>query len=174
MSVPHRYQSHGSGQCQPQDFKKLGENVIFEAGVLVFHPENISLGNNIYIGHYAMLKGYYRNEMVIEDNVWIGQYCFFHSAGGIYIEENVGIGPSTLILTSRHTEQGRNIPILFSAVEMAAVRIGRNSDIGVGSIILPGVTIAEGTQVGAGAVVATSTEPYSVVAGVPARLLRMR
>lgn len=174
MSGVKLYSSHGDGRFNLSDFKAIGSNVIFEAGTLVFHPENIRLGSNIYIGHYAMLKGYYQNEMVIADNVWIGQYCFFHSAGGIHIEENVGIGPGVMILTSKHTEQGRDVPILFSAIESAPVTIGRNSDIGVGSIILPGVTIGEGTQVGAGAVVTASTEPYSVVAGSPARLLRMR
>jgi acetyltransferase-like isoleucine patch superfamily enzyme len=174
MSEIKRYSSHGDGKFDPSKFKRIGDNVIFEAGSLVFHPENILLGNNIYIGHYAILKGYYKNEMIIDDNVWIGQNCFFHSAGGIHIEENVGIGPGVLILTSAHIEEGREIPILFSKIEMAPVRIGRNSDIGVGSIILPGVTIGEGTQVGSGAVVTTSTEPYSVVAGVPARVLRMR
>jgi acetyltransferase-like isoleucine patch superfamily enzyme len=174
MAEQRRYSSHGDGRFNPGNFKKIGANIIFEEGALVFHPENISLGNNIYVGHYAMLKGYYKNEMIIEDNVWIGQFCFFHSAGGLHIEENVGIGPGTLILTSRHSEQGRSIPILFSDIETAPVHVGRNSDIGVGSIILPGVTIGEGTQVGAGAVVAEDTEPYSIVTGVPARLLRMR
>ncbi|MBI4852356.1 MAG: acyltransferase [Acidobacteria bacterium] len=174
MSQIKQYRSHGSGTFQLTDFKRVGDNVIFEAGTLVFHAENISLGNNIYIGHYAILKAYYRNEMVIGDNVWIGQQCFFHSAGGIFIEENVGIGPGTQILTSRHSEEGREIPILFSTLEMAPVRIGRNSDIGVGSIILPGVSIGEGCQVGAGSVVTADTEPFSVVAGTPARLLRLR
>jgi acetyltransferase-like isoleucine patch superfamily enzyme len=174
MTQAKQYRSHGSGEFKLSDFKQVGNNIIFEAGSLVFHPENISLGNNIYVGHYAILKGYYKNEMVIEDNVWIGQQCFFHSAGGIYIEENVGIGPGTQILTSYHKEDGREIPILFSSLEMSPVRIGRNSDIGVGSIILPGVTIGEGCQVGAGSVVTANTEPFSVVAGTPARLLRLR
>jgi acetyltransferase-like isoleucine patch superfamily enzyme len=47
-------------------------------------------------------------------------------------------------------------------------------DIGVGSILLPGVHLAAGVQVGAGAVVRGSHEPGSVIAGVPARVLRTR
>jgi acetyltransferase-like isoleucine patch superfamily enzyme len=46
--------------------------------------------------------------------------------------------------------------------------------IGVGSILLPGVRLAEGVQVGAGAVVRDSHHAGSVIAGVPARLIRMR
>ena len=60
--------------------RALGVDCVFEAGVLVFHPENIRLGRNVYVGHQAILKGYYRNEMVIGDETWIGQQCFFHFA----------------------------------------------------------------------------------------------
>jgi acetyltransferase-like isoleucine patch superfamily enzyme len=54
------------------------------------------------------------------------------------------------------------------------VRIGAWADIGVNAVILPGVTIGKGAIVGAGAVVTEDVAPFSVVAGVPARLLRWR
>jgi acetyltransferase-like isoleucine patch superfamily enzyme len=57
---------------------------------------------------------------------------------------------------------------------LAPVVIEDDADLGVGSIILPGVHIGQGAQVGAGAVVASDVIPYGVVAGVPARLIRMR
>ena len=47
-------------------------------------------------------------------------------------------------------------------------------DIGAGTIVLPGVTVGRGAIVGAGAVVTKDVEPFTVVAGVPARLLRRR
>ena len=65
------YQSHGDGYFESSSFKGIGSNVIFERDVMVFHPENILLGHNIYIGHQTILKAYYRNEMVIGDNTWI-------------------------------------------------------------------------------------------------------
>ena len=52
--------SHGSGQFVAGDFKSLGKNVIFEAGVLVFHAENIIISDSVYIGHQTILKGYYK------------------------------------------------------------------------------------------------------------------
>ncbi len=115
------YQSHGSGEVKVNQFKKIGENVIFEKGVLVFHPENIELGSNIYVGHNAILKGYYKNFMCVGDNTWIGQNCYFHSAGGINIGKNVGIGPDVKILTSFHKEEGISKPILFAALEFKKV-----------------------------------------------------
>jgi acetyltransferase-like isoleucine patch superfamily enzyme len=168
------YQSHGSGRFDRGQFRAIGEHVVFEEGVLVFHPETIALGNNLYIGHGAILKGYYNSRMDIGDNTWIGQQVFIHSAGGVTIGKNAGIGPAVKILTSQHAEEGIEVPILFSRIEVSPVIIEDDCDVGVGSIILPGVTLGRGTQVGAGAVVTASTPPYAVVAGVPARVLRLR
>jgi acetyltransferase-like isoleucine patch superfamily enzyme len=169
-----QYSSHGEGHCEPRAFQSLGTNVIFEAGVLVFHPENIRIGDNVYVGHNTILKGYYRNEMRIGDHCWIGQSCFFHSAGGIQIGKAVGIGPMVKIITSAHRDAEWARPVLFQDLDMKAVVIEDGCDIGIGAILLPGVRIGEGSIVGAGAVVTHDVSPYSVVAGVPARILRNR
>jgi acetyltransferase-like isoleucine patch superfamily enzyme len=166
--------SHGTGRFAPDEFRRLGEEVVFEPGVLVFHPETIEIGRRVYVGHNTILKGYYKGRMVIGDGVWIGQQCFLHGAGGIEIGRNVGVGPGVKILTSAHAEEGRDVPILRSRVEIAPVRVGAGSDVGVGAILLPGVTIGRGVQIGAGAVVTRDVPDYAVVAGVPARVIRMR
>ena len=62
-----RNRSHGSGEFRPDQFAELGPDCVFEAGVLVFHPENIALGRNVYVGHYSILKGYYKNRLEIGD-----------------------------------------------------------------------------------------------------------
>ena len=78
MTESHRLrQSHGTGQFTAADFYSLGEGVIFEPGVLVFHPENVEIDKYVYVGHYTILKGYYKNKMVIGEGTWIGQQCFF-------------------------------------------------------------------------------------------------
>jgi len=166
--------SHGNGDYELSEFAQMGEGVVIEKGVLVFHPENIEIGDHVYIGHYSILKGYHLNKMIIEDGVWIGQQCFFHSAGGLIIRENVGVGPGVKIITSFHVEEGISKPILHSRIEFAPVVIEEDCDIGTGAIILPGVTIGRGVQVGAGSVVTKDVKPYSVVAGVPAQFLRDR
>lgn len=168
------YSSHGDGKFKLSDFRKTGENVVFEAGVLVFHPETITLGSNIYIGHNSILKGYYNSVMEIGTNTWIGQGCFFHSAGNIFIGETVGIGPMVKILTSFHKETTENLPIINFPVDFKPVTIEDGADIGIGAIILPGVTVGRNSIVGAGSVVARDVRPNSVVAGVPAKLLRIR
>lgn len=168
------YKSHGSGKFDLSQFKKIGDNVIFENGVLVFHPETIELGSNIYIGHNTILKGYYNSSFVIKDGTWIGQQCFFHSAGNIIVGENVGIGHGVKIITSYHQEEGRLKPILHGGITCAPVVIEDDADLGIGAIILPGVIIGKGAQVGAGAVVVANVKQYSIVAGVPAKVIKMR
>jgi acetyltransferase-like isoleucine patch superfamily enzyme len=165
------FSSHGSGEIDLQAFQRIGANIVFEAGVLVFHPENIELGNNIYIGHYSILKGYYKNKMIIGDNTWIGQGCFLHSAGGIVIGNDVGIGPGVKIITSTHALKNSEQPILHNELSFHPVHIDEGSDIGVGAIILPGVHISQGAQVGAGAVVTTDVPAQAIVVGVPAKIV---
>ena len=165
ISRHKNYQSHSDGRLNREYFKSLGDNVVFEQGVLVFHPENITIGNNVYIGHNTILKGYYKNEMLIGDHTWIGQGCFFHSAGGMKIGKAVGIGPMVKILTSSHCEEDILKPIMFNKLEFKEVIIEDGCDIGIGSIILPGIRVGEGSIIGAGSVVTRDVPSYCVVSG---------
>jgi len=169
-----RHRSHGDGSFRVDEFARCGPDCVFETGVLVFHPEAIELGTNVYIGHQAILKGYYKNKMRIGDETWIGQQAFLHSAGGIDIGARVGVGPGVRIITSFHGEAGRDVPVLSSPIELGPVVIEDDSDLGVGAIVLPGVRIGKGAQIGAGAVVVEDVPAYSVAVGVPARVTRER
>ena len=170
--MPRR--SHGDGRFTPQQLARCGDGVVFEEGVLIFHPENVEVGDDVYVGHATMLKGYHREKMIIGAGTWIGQMCFFHSAGGLRIGDNVGVGPGVKILTSSHRLDQLDRPILHADVEMKPVVIEADADIGVGAIVLPGVTIGRGAQIGAGAVVTADVPAYAIAAGVPARVIGSR
>ena len=169
-----RARSYGTGRFDRSEFAAIGDKVVIEAGVLVFKPDRIRIGSNVYIGHNAILRAYDKNDLVIGDNTWIGQGCYLNSAGGLEIGARVGIGPCVKVMTSRHGEEGHSVPVLMCDLEFARVVIEEDSDIGIGAIILPGVTVGKGSIVGAGAVVTRDVEPYAVVAGVPARKLGER
>jgi len=166
--------SHGDGKYALSQFKNIGEHVVIEANVLVFHPENISIGSNVYIGHNTILKGYYKNEMVIQEGTWIGQGCFFHSAGGIRIGKSVGVGPYVKMLTSTHISDDLGQPVLHNPLVCKKVEIGNGADIGIASIIMPGVIVGDGAIIGAGSIVTKSVPENTVVAGNPARIIKMR
>jgi acetyltransferase-like isoleucine patch superfamily enzyme len=166
--------SHGTGAINPSRLRFLGEGVVFEPGALVFHPENVSIGARVYVGHYAILKGYHVNELRIGDESWIGQSAFLHAAGGITVGRSVGIGPHACVLTSAHGQVPRPLPIMEGPIEAAPVVLGDGCDLGVGAIVLPGITVGEGAQVGAGAVVTRDVPPFAIVAGNPARVIGER
>ncbi len=167
--------SHGSGAVERHQLAACPDSVVLEPGVLIFHPENVYLGADVYVGHYAILKGYYQNTLRVGRGTWIGQGAFLHAAGGIEIGEVVGIGPKVSILTSVHEEtDDLDQPIMRAPLRFAPVRLGDGCDIGVGAILLPGVTVGRGAQVGAGAVVTRDVPDGAIVAGNPARVLRMR
>jgi acetyltransferase-like isoleucine patch superfamily enzyme len=167
--------SHGTGEIDRAALAGCGEGTVFEPGAMVFHPENVVIGRDVYVGHYAILKGYHRNRLVIGDGSWIGQLAFLHAGGGIEIGARVGIGPGVKIITSRHQlPADRAVPIMDGALELAPVSIGDGADLGVGAIILPGVRVGRGAQVGAGAVVTRDVPDHAIARGVPARVTGSR
>lgn len=167
------YRSEGDGKPDIGRLRKVGSNVIIEDGVRIFHPENIELGDNVYIGHDTILKGYYNSDIIIGNNVWIGQGCFIHGAGGVTIRSNVGIGPHVKIHAAYHDDDGET-PIMFQALQFKGILVEEDVNIGIGAMIMYGVTLKTGTKVGANAVVTKSFPERAVIAGVPAKLLRVR
>ena len=169
-----RHRTHGSGEYRPEQLRALGSDCVLEPGVLIFHPENVTLGCNVYVGTYAILKGYYKNQLAVGDESCIGQQCFLHAPGGLRIGRKVGVGPGVRIITSVHQEVPRSVPILDAAISLAEVVVEDEADLGVGAIVLPGVTIGRGAQIGAGAVVTRDVPAYAIAAGTPARVIGMR
>jgi acetyltransferase-like isoleucine patch superfamily enzyme len=174
MRAMRQFRSHGDGRFEPKDFKLFGDHVVIEDGVRVWHAETIEVGQNVYIGHDAMIKGYPSGHIIIQDDTWIGQGVFMHGAGGISIGHRVGIGPFVRMLTSTHEIPSRDIAILEGPIQFAPITIEDDVDIGVGTIILPGIHVGQGAQIGAGAVVTRDVPAYAIVAGNPASILRMR
>ncbi len=101
-------------------------------------------------------------------NVFINHACSFLDIGGISIEDDVQIGPRVNLTSENHPlDPGDRKTVIPSPV-----LIKRNAWIGAGATILPGVTVGENAIVAAGAVVSRDVPPNTVVAGVPAKVIR--
>lgn len=169
---PKTWDSHGAGD--DRDFKSMGKGVVIEPGARIFLARFIEIGDNVYIGHDSIIKGYFDNRFAIGTGTWIAPQCFLYASAGIEIGRHVGIGPKVVIVTSQHDIGDRSLPILHASLKHAPVVIGDGADIGCSTVILPGVTIGAGAQIGAGSVVTKDVPGYSVYAGAPARVIRER
>jgi acetyltransferase-like isoleucine patch superfamily enzyme len=104
----------------------------------------------------------------IGKNVFINHDCTFLDIGGITIEDDVLIGPKVSLITESHPLN----PSERKSLLVKPIVIKRNAWIGAGATILPGVTIGENAVVAAGAVVSKDVPANTVVAGIPAKVVK--
>lgn len=102
-------------------------------------------------------------------NIFINHACSFLDIGGITIEDDVQIGPRVNLTSENHPLDPATRTVLIPK----PIVIKRNAWIGAGATILPGVTIGENSVVAAGAVVSRDVPPNTVVAGVPAKAVKI-
>jgi acetyltransferase-like isoleucine patch superfamily enzyme len=101
-------------------------------------------------------------------NVFINHGCTFLDLGGIVVEDDTMIGTQVNIITENHPID----PTKRKSLDLKSVTIKRNVWIGANATILPGVTIGENSIVAAGAVVTKDVPANTIVAGVPAKIVR--
>jgi acetyltransferase-like isoleucine patch superfamily enzyme len=153
--------------------RRVGRGLSVGSGVGFKHVETFSIGDGVFIGAQSYLQGRFDGTFEIGDHVWIGPQSYF-DARDLVLEDYVGWGPGARVLGSAHTALPIDLPIIQTDLDIRPVRIQKWADIGTNAVILPGVTVGQGAIVGAGAVVTHDVPPFSVVAGVPARVIRQR
>jgi acetyltransferase-like isoleucine patch superfamily enzyme len=142
------------------DSQLEGYNILFEEAQLF----STKLGKHTYIQKHATIV-----------NAEIGRFCS--------IAKNVSIGPGIHKIDGVSTHPAfflKNTPLLKTFTEKDLFNpskktvIGNDVWIGENVIIIDGVTIGTGSIIAAGAVVTSDVEPYSIVGGIPAKLIRYR
>jgi galactoside O-acetyltransferase len=155
-------------------FRNCG--IRFRAGyqLVVKGGKYIRIGNNFSSMGFDYLYANDGGSLVIGDNCSINTNVQIGAASGkVTLGNNVLIGPNVVIRAADHGIR-RDSPMRLQPHTQGEITIEDDVWIGSNAVITSGVTLAIGTVVAAGAVVTKSTEPYSIVGGVPARKIGER
>ena len=106
------------------------------------------------------------DKMKLGNNVFINSNCLAMARGGITIEDDVMLAGNVQLLSNNHDEYERQVLLCDEII------IKKGAWIGAGASILPGVTIGKYAIVGAGAIVTKDVPDYSVVVGIPAKIVK--
>ncbi len=183
-------------------FLKKSTGLIFlGTNVKVRHPYQISAGKNLILEDNVSINALSANGIVFGDDVsiakdsilfctgviaqkgtgitignrtGIGARAFLAGQGGISIGDDVITGPNIQVFSENHNFSDLSLTIKEQGVTKQPTTIGNNCWIGGGVSILAGVTIGDGCVIATGSVVTKSVPANSVVAGVPAKVIKSR
>jgi UDP-2-acetamido-3-amino-2,3-dideoxy-glucuronate N-acetyltransferase len=150
----------------------VGENVKLGEGVRIPQPELVNLYGCI-IGDQTVVGAF----VEIQSGATIGSRCKISSHSficeGVTIEDEVFVGHGVMFTNDRFPRATTDSGVLQQRTDwqLEPTRVCRLASIGSHATILCGLTIGEGATIGAGAVVTRDVPPYTVVAGVPARVV---
>lgn len=113
-------------------------------------------------------------DIIIGENCSINPYTIIYGVGGIKIGDNVLIAGHCMIIPNNHNFSDKNILITKQGCTAKGIIIEDDVWIGHGCSILDGVIVGKGSVIAAGSVVSKSVEPYSVMAGIPAKKIKER
>ena len=113
-------------------------------------------------------------KLTVGDGVVVARDVTLDARGGLELQDEALIGFESVLLTETHRSELLGVAIQRQGMFQAEVVIGRRAWIGMRVLVLPGVTIGTDVIVGAGSLVNKDVPDGTVVAGVPARILRSR
>lgn len=169
IKLPYRKIAYGSWGIRSNIVKPL----------FILGKPNIFIGNRVLIREMARIEAIneymglkYNPKLVIEDDVTIEQGVHITCSNKIDIGKQSTISSFVYISDTNHGYEEIGHNILKQQLKISEVEIGEYVFIGTGVKILPGVHIGKNAIIGANAVVVNDVPEYSVVAGVPAEIIK--
>lgn len=135
-------------------------------GFLV-RPSFQSCGGNFQIARNVTIN--FTNRMQIGTNVYLATGCWLQAQGGIALEDGVQIGPYATLVTGDHTVLDGSYR--YGPSSLAPIRVCRGSWIAAHATVTRGVIIGSGAVLAANSVATRNVPPFTLAAGVPARIV---
>jgi acetyltransferase-like isoleucine patch superfamily enzyme len=157
---------------------RLGHGAYIDQGVYIHAcPEGVSIGERTLVMHGAVLHVYNFRALPhagirIGCDALISEYTVIRGQGGVSIGDRVYTSPMTQIVAVNHEFDDPDRPFIEQGITARGIVIEDDVWIGASAVITDGVRIGRGAVVAAGAVVTADVPPHTVVAGVPARVVR--
>lgn len=156
-----------------------GQVTIGEGSRLLRGAAVYANGGPVTIGAGSLVASWARvqasgGSVTIGDRTSLGDFSNVWGQGHAVIGDDVLIASGARILTAEHQFATREVPIYQQGEKVATTTIGNGAWIAANVVVLAGVTIGEGAICAAGAVVTQDVPAYTIVGGIPARVIRMR
>ena len=153
---------------------RLGRNVKIDPRAFVARGGEIAIGDNAVVRAGAMLlpSG---GSISIGARSSINQYVVINGEGGCSIGDDVMVAAFCTIFAANHRIERTDIPMCMQGmVTKGGVVIENDVWLGTHCVILDGVRIGNGSVIAAGAVVNNNIAPFSIVGGVPGKVIGSR
>ena len=156
--------------------KKIGVNFRSGIGLVVTGGGNIEIGDNVSIMRYSALYANDNGKIRIGNNVSINSNVCIGAAddGEIEIGDYVLIGQNVVLRASDHEHSSVEIPIMKQGHTGGKIIIEDGVWIGANAVITRNTKIGAHAIIAAGSVVTHDVDPYTIVAGVPAKIIKRR
>ena len=154
----------------------IGKRNVFKAGSKIIADcittkDLITIGDSNTVSYDAILKSH-GGHLKIGSNNFIGERVQIQGLGGVEIGSNCMIAANTFVSSSNHNINTPSSTSYLLKEVGKKTTIGNKVWIGANCTIVAGVDIGDYSVIAAGAVVTKSVSPYSMVAGIPARVIK--
>lgn len=156
-------------------FKKTDGFFRIDEGVTILGFENISIGLNVVFMKNSYVYNHDGGELMIGNNFTMNSNSQLGASfGKIVIGNDCAIAPNCVLRASNHTFANPDIPFREQGHTYGEIILEDDVWISSNCVITANTKIGKGSVVSAGSVVTKDVEPYSIVGGVPAKLIKKR
>ncbi|WP_053094369.1 acyltransferase [Bacillus sp. 522_BSPC] len=153
---------------------ELGQGVKIKK-ILIRNNYNIKIGDFSFIDDFVILNaGSSAGKIIIGENSFIGAFSLLDGSGGLTIGNHVMIATHVRVVAANHNFDNINMPMKQQGLTTKGIMIENDVWIGTGAVILDGVKVGKGSVIAANSVVTKDVPDYSVVAGVPSKIIKKR
>lgn len=182
----------------PSLFRRCGRKVVFGRGVLIRHPHKIDLGDGVVLDDGATIdaKGADNHGITLGEKVYVGrQSTLYCKNGDMSVGDRTSVSAHAILFSSNRLDVGEDCVVASFAYILSGgeydvddptpfamqkgtctkgpLSMGRSCWIGTGAKVLDGASLGDRVVVAAGAVVTKPQPARAIVAGIPARVLRV-